>query len=117
MKFSFPSVLLIAILASQTFAVHAANPSRVNARIDNARRVRLAGHLRPSATEENDIGALDETTTLPALTMTLRPAAEQEAELVKLLAEQQDPASPNYHQWLTPEQFADRFGVSSDDID
>src|SRR6267143_1599662 len=23
----------------------------------------------------------------------------------------------NYHRWLTPEEFADRFGVSQDDID
>ena len=41
----------------------------------------------------------------------------QQAALEQLLAEQQDPASPNYHNWLTPEQYADRFGVSQNDID
>jgi uncharacterized protein (TIGR03437 family) len=33
------------------------------------------------------------------------------------LAQQQDPSSPNYHRWLTPEQYAERFGVSQSDID
>lgn len=30
--------------------------------------------------------------------------------LQELIAAQQDPASPEYHQWLTPQEFGDRFG-------
>jgi uncharacterized protein (TIGR03437 family) len=37
--------------------------------------------------------------------------------LQQLLEEQQNPSSPNYHKWLTPEQYADRFGVTQTDID
>ena len=48
--------------------------------------------------------------------MVLRPSPTQQAELERLLAAQQDPASADYHRWLTPEQFADRFGASPDDI-
>jgi len=33
-----------------------------------------------------------------------------QAELQKLLADLQDPASPRYHRWLTPAQFASSFG-------
>jgi hypothetical protein len=33
-----------------------------------------------------------------------------------LLAQQQDRASAQYHQWLQPEEFADRFGLSSTDV-
>lgn len=33
-----------------------------------------------------------------------------EAGLDALLADQQNKTSPNYHKWLTPKQFADRFG-------
>ena len=32
-----------------------------------------------------------------------------------MLNELQDPRSPRYHRWLTPEQFAERFGVSQND--
>jgi subtilase family serine protease len=41
----------------------------------------------------------------------------QQRNLAALLEEQQNPASPNYHRWLSPEEFADRFGLSSADLD
>ncbi len=49
------------------------------------------------------------------MTMTLQPSAAQQAALQQLLADQQNPKSSSYHQWLTPEQYADRFGVSAGD--
>ena len=33
-----------------------------------------------------------------------------------LMAAQLDPSSPSYHQWLTPEEYAARFGARPDDI-
>lgn len=36
-------------------------------------------------------------------------------DLERLLQEQQDPGSPNYHRWLTPEEFGNRFGVSQEE--
>ena len=50
------------------------------------------------------------------MTLALKPSPSQQADLDKLLAEQQDPSSSNYHHWLTPDEYADRFGASSDDI-
>ena len=47
----------------------------------------------------------------------LASSPEQEAALEQLLAEQQDPASPRYHAWLTPEQFGEQFGVAQQDVD
>ena len=46
----------------------------------------------------------------------LKPDASQEASLEALLAAQQDPQSPEYRRWLTPEEFGERFGVSESDI-
>ena len=37
------------------------------------------------------------------------------AGLSALLQQLNDPASPNYHQWLTPEQFTERFGPTEAD--
>ncbi len=42
-------------------------------------------------------------------------ALRNRAELDKLLAAQLDPASPQYHRWLTPESFAARFGPQAAD--
>jgi len=48
------------------------------------------------------------------LPLRLRPGAQ--GELDQLLAEQQDPASPNYHRWLTPDEFGRQFGPSDSEI-
>ena len=40
----------------------------------------------------------------------------QQADLTQLLSDQLNPSSPSYHQWLTPEQFGARFGLSSSDL-
>ncbi len=50
-----------------------------------------------------------------AIVFKLAPA--QQADLDKLLAEQQDPHSANYRKWLTPEQYAARFGMSTGDLE
>jgi subtilase family serine protease len=51
------------------------------------------------------------------MTMVLSRSPEQEAAFNKLLADQQNPASPDYHRWLTPEQVGERFGLSQHDLD
>ncbi len=48
--------------------------------------------------------------------MFLKPSAPQQADLDQLLADQQNPSSPNYRKWLTPEEFGDRFGLNNSDI-
>jgi subtilase family serine protease len=47
--------------------------------------------------------------------LTLLPDATQQEALSQFVASQNDSQSPYYHQWLTPEQFAERFGVSDSD--
>jgi subtilase family serine protease len=48
--------------------------------------------------------------------LVFQPTPEQQSSLNMLLRQQLDPSSPNYHKWLTPEQYAERFGVSPGDI-
>ncbi|HEY2149026.1 MAG TPA: S53 family peptidase, partial [Pirellulales bacterium] len=50
------------------------------------------------------------------LAMHLTMALRNRAELTRLLADQQDPASPEYHRWLTPAEFTKRFGPSDADL-
>lgn len=57
-----------------------------------------------------DAGPLPKSTHLHNLNVILRSRAP--AELQEFLADVQDPASPHYHRWLTPEQFGARFGAS-----
>ena len=48
--------------------------------------------------------------------LVLKRSPEQEDALKKLLDDQQDKSSPDYHQWLTPEQFGQQFGLGNADI-
>lgn len=80
------------------------------------RSVVLAGHVRPEARPENDRGAVSPSFALPTITLLLKRSAGQQAALDQLLAQQRDPASPNYRHWLTPEQYAGQFGAPEADI-
>jgi subtilase family serine protease len=51
------------------------------------------------------------------LSMEIHFATRNQAELNQLLAEQQNPASPNFHKWLKPGDFDSRFGAPQADID
>ncbi len=107
-------VLALGFIAAATAA---APPNRIAGRIDNARRVPLGGHVHPKAQLESDRGRVDSSFGITSLTLVMKHSDAQAAELKKLLAEQQDPASPNYHRWLTPDQYAERFGLSQNDLD
>ena len=51
-----------------------------------------------------------------ALAMRLTMALRNRDELTKLLADQQDPSSPQFHRWLTPDAFTSRFGPTNADV-
>ena len=77
---------------------------------------RLAGGVHPLARAEFDQGALDPSRMIRHVVIGFTRSAAQQQALEKLIAEQQDPTSPNYHNWLTPEQFAQQFGMSDSDL-
>jgi len=72
--------------------------------------------VSPKVSRATDLGAANGSTALNAMTLRFNMTAAQKAALTQLLIDQQNPASPKYHQWLTPEQFAAQFGVSSGDM-
>lgn len=93
-----------------------AQSSRITQIADDSRRTILAGHLHPKALAANDQGRVAPSLPLPYVTLTLALAPSQQADLDKLLAAQQTEGSASYRQWLTPEEYGRRFGVSDADI-
>lgn len=108
-------ILLAAIPCVLTVAVNA-QQNRINTRIDNSQRLALKGHVPRLAQPQYDQGAVAGSFPLKGVIMYLKPSASQQAALTQLLHDQQTPASPQFHKWLTPEQFADQFGASQDDL-
>jgi hypothetical protein len=80
-------------------------------------RVALAGSLTERPATSSTLGRLSPVTKLNGMSLILKRTPEQEAALTKLLYDQQDPASPSFHKWLTPEAFGDRFGLAQADLD
>jgi subtilase family serine protease len=77
----------------------------------------IRGHIHRLAQPRFDRGRVSDLFQLNHVTMMFKPSPEQQADLNTLLEQQQDPSSPNYRQWLTPEEFADRFGLSNTEFD
>jgi subtilase family serine protease len=107
---------LCSVLLALCVTAWAAQPDRIVATIDNSQTVVLKGNVSPHAQPQYDKGSVEPSMKLPFITLLIQPSADQQAALKQLLAEQQDPSSPNYHKWLTPEQFGHRFGLSNADV-
>jgi subtilase family serine protease len=123
--FSFLFLIIFLSLFSLALpAQPAADPSnplfaqardRITSYIDDEQRVTLRGNVHPLALAQYDAGAVAPGFPMEHMLLTLLPDAAQQDALNQLLDAQHNPESPYYHQWLTPEQYAERFGVSDAD--
>ena len=84
--------------------------------LDESRLTTLKGNTHPLARPVFDLGTAPASLPMERMLLVLKRSPEQEAALRKLLDDQQDKGSPNYHKWLTPEQFGKQFGPSDSDI-
>ncbi len=114
------AVCLLLLSPLATFAnVHtnAVPVARVTARVDNARNgLRSFGHVSGALRTAKDLGRINPNTASPGMIMVLRSSEEQKREIRKVIDEQQDKRTANYHQWVTPEEFGAHFGVDDADI-
>jgi subtilase family serine protease len=87
--------------------------SRLVRPVDETQVVTLDGNVHPLARAEFDQGVVSAATRMDRMLLVLKPTAAQQKSLDALVAAQQNPASPLYHQWLTPSAFGARFGASA----
>ncbi len=111
---SFLALALMAMAVSAQVAQSAVNGTI--GKIDPNDRVVLQGNVHPLARPEFDVGPADPSLPMKRMILTLRLSPDKQAELDGLLARQQDRSSPDYHRWLTPEEFGIRFGPSDTDL-
>ena len=113
--FRSASVFVILSTLALTSVCFAAAPDRINSAI-TAATVRLSHGVPLEAQSKYDQGPVSPSLQLPYITLLTVPSAAQQKALNQLLADQQNPQSASYHKWLTPEEYADQFGLSSNDI-
>ncbi|HZQ21244.1 MAG TPA: protease pro-enzyme activation domain-containing protein [Terriglobales bacterium] len=111
------SASVILLFAASSLLSQGSNRSRIAGVIAEGDIAALPGSAHPLARPEFDRGRLDPGMKLQGVSIFFKPTAAQQSALEKLLRDQQDPSSPQYHHWLSPEEYADRFGLSHGDID
>ncbi|WP_260741212.1 protease pro-enzyme activation domain-containing protein [Tunturiibacter lichenicola] len=107
---------VVLFAASMSTIAHAAVRDRIAGTINSGSRVAMPGMIMARAKNSTDLGLAPANTKLNSLSLHFSMTAAQQADLTQLLAAQLNPSSPSYHQWLTPEQFGARFGLSSADL-
>jgi subtilase family serine protease len=85
--------------------------------IDETKLVTLTGNTRSESKPKNDRGAVAEDFRMEHMLLQLRRAPEQEKALKLFIDQLHDPQAPNFHQWLTAQQFGERFGLAQQDTD
>jgi subtilase family serine protease len=88
----------------------------VAAQADSDSLAQLPGNTSHSARPEFDQGRAPDSLPQEHILMMFRRPVPQEQSLEQFIARQYDPLSPDFHRWLTPQQFGAEFGPSSDDI-
>jgi subtilase family serine protease len=94
----------------------AAVPARITQAIDETQLARLKGNVHPLARPEFDQGIVPDATPMKRMMLVLQRSPAQEAALRQLMDEQLSKDSPNFHKWLTPQQFGQQFGPADADI-
>ncbi len=107
---------LLSIPALQGFAQTSEAQPRITQAVDESKLTILKGNTYPLARPEFDRGPAPANQMLETIMLGLKRSPEQEAALQKLMAEQLDKSSPNFHEWLTPVEFGKQFGPSDQDV-
>ena len=104
----------VAAILSPVYASAQIMP-RIMSPVEDAATVTLKGNTHPLAKPLFDRGAVDDSESGRML-LVLKRSAEQDQALRDLVASQHSEGSPNFHKWLTPEEFGQKFGVADADI-
>ena len=91
-------------------------PSLVTRPISDSQRTVLKGNVHPLARPENDRGLAPDSLAMSRMLLVLKRSPQQETVLANLLVAQQSKSSPQYHHWLTPQQFGQQFSPSDSDL-
>ncbi len=103
-------------LVGELFSQEVSIQPRIVQTLDESHLTTLRGNVHPLALARFDRGAAPPSMPLNRMLLVLKRSPEQEAALLRLLDEQQDKSSPNYHKWLQPEEFGKRFGPADADV-
>jgi len=110
------SAALVAQESSNSPSVSITPGPLITQAVDETHLTVLKGNTHRLARPEFDLGTAPAALPMERMLLVLKRSPEQEYALRKLLDDQQDKHSPNYHKWLTPTEFGKAFGPSDSDM-
>ena len=117
LTFISPALLALAVaLVLYGQAANAGTSPILTQRIDEGKRAVLTGNSRPEANATNDRGLVADNFQMEHMLLQLQRPSDEEQALEEFIEQLYDPASPNFHQWLTAQQFGERFGPAQADL-
>lgn len=113
---SLARIALVTLFPGCAFVLAQTVTDRVTQEIDSRSFVSLPGTVNPRANAQYDVGRVNAGTKMNGITIYFKLSAEQKSELDALVKAQQTLGSSYYHKWLSPEEYASRFGLSDNDL-
>jgi subtilase family serine protease len=115
--------MALATLPAIAFASNAAlagvdttEAPRVTRTVDNSAVSALSNTHLSFITNATLTGAVDDAMPMNHMQLILQNSSLRSSALESLIAAQHDPTSSKFHQWITPAEFGDTFGVANADI-
>ena len=115
-RFTVPTLILLIILLASSATAFAQAVPLITQAVDEGQRVVLRGNTRPEASAANDRGAVADSLPLNGIELLLKRSPEHEQAAATLADDLQLPGSPQFHKWLTADQYAAQFGVHPQDV-
>ena len=89
----------------------------ITSAIDDNQLVTLVGNTRPEAKAKNDLGRIADDFPVEHILLELRRSPQQERALVQYIDSLSDKRSSNFHNWLSADEFGERYGLAQQDLD
>ncbi len=120
-RFAFVSVAALAAALTASPGDGTATTPEKPRLIAQDRRCSLGDPQRetrtPTRRRRTDRGPVADDFPMEHMLLQLRRSPEQEQALQQLVDQLHDPKSPNFHRWLTADEFGDGFGLAPEDLD
>jgi hypothetical protein len=85
--------------------------------VNESRRTVLKGNTRVASARALDMGEAPASTAADRMLLLLKRSPERETALQTMIESLHDHNSPNFHHWMTPQQFGSQWGAAEADVE
>lgn len=115
-RFSGLVALMVIVSLGNSTALYAQTRALITVPVDEAKLTTLKNGGQARLRGAKDLGAVDVSKPAGRMMLVLKRSDERERSLQSYLTQVHQTGSDQFHKWLTPEAFAQRYGAADSDI-